>query len=82
MQKELKRIHSEAYKRSQEITGEADAKAASIYAEAYGKDPEFYAFWKTMETYKQTVDESTWLLLTTKGELLKYLNQPGPGGGR
>jgi len=73
MDKELKRIRSEAYKTSQEIKGKADAEAIKIYAEAYNKDPKFYSFWKTMETYRQTVDKDTWLILTTEGEFFKYL---------
>jgi len=73
MDKELKRIRSEAYKTSQEIKGKADAEAIKIYAQAYNKDPEFYSFWKTMETYRQTVDKDTWLILTTEGEFFKYL---------
>ncbi|OGP56545.1 MAG: HflC protein [Deltaproteobacteria bacterium RBG_13_61_14] len=73
MDKELKRIRSEAYRTSQEIKGKADAEAIKIYAQAYNKDPEFYSFWKTMETYRQTVDKDTWLILTTEGEFFKYL---------
>jgi len=75
MEKELKRIRSEAAKTSKEIMGEADAKATKIYADAYNRDPEFYAFWKTMETMKTTMDENSWLILTTKGEFFKYLNE-------
>lgn len=48
-------ISSEAYKRAEEIRGVADAEAARIYAEAYNKDAEFYAFWKSMESYKKTL---------------------------
>ncbi len=73
MEKELKRIQSEAFKRSQEIIGEADAKATKIYAEAYSKDPEFYAFWKSMETFKETIGKDTWLILGTEGEMYKYI---------
>lgn len=75
MDKELKRIRSEATRKSQEIMGEADGKATAIYADAYNRDPEFYAFWKTMETMKKTMDKETWLILTTKSEFFKYLNE-------
>ncbi len=51
-------IESDAYKRAEEIKGQADAEAAKIYAEAYNKDPEFYAFWKSMESYKKTLKGS------------------------
>jgi len=72
-EKELKKISSEAYRRAQEIKGKADAEAARIYAEAFNRDPEFYSFVKTLKVYKDTLDENTWLILTTKNEFLKYL---------
>ena len=71
--RELKAITSEAYRRSQEIRGKADGEAADIYAQAYNRDPEFYRFLKTMETFRETMDENTLLVLTTDGEFLRYL---------
>lgn len=71
--RDLKEITSDAYRRSQEIKGRADAKAANIYAAAYNKDPSFYRFMKTMEVYKKTLDKETVLVLSTDGEFLKYL---------
>jgi len=73
MEKELQKITSEAYRKAQEIKGQADAEATSIYAEAYNKDPEFYSFLNTLETYKETLDEDSWLILTTDSDYLKYL---------
>jgi modulator of FtsH protease HflC len=73
-EKELQKITSEAYKRAQEIEGTADAEAIKIYASAYEQDPEFYSFTRTLETYKNTVDDKTWLILTTDNEFLKYFN--------
>ena len=73
MEKELKQIRSEAYKIAEEIKGKADAEAIKIYAEAYNKDPEFYAFLKTLETYRNTIDGDTTVILTTDGEYLEYL---------
>jgi len=73
MEKELQRISSEAYKLSQEIKGKADAEAVKIYARAYDRDPEFYSFLKTLETYRNTIDEKSWILLTTDSDYLKYL---------
>jgi len=75
MDKELKRIHSEAFRTTKEIMGTADAEATKIYADAYNKDPDFYAFWRTMETFKDTIDKDTWLILTTEGEFFKYLKE-------
>lgn len=55
LQKDKKRIESEAYTKAQELMGAADAEASRIYANAYSKDPEFYTFWKSMESYKETL---------------------------
>ena len=73
--RELKNITSEAYREAQEIKGTADAKAADIYAAAFNKDPEFYRFTKTMETYLQTMDADTTIVLTTDGDFYRYLNR-------
>jgi len=73
--RELKNITSEAYREAQEIKGKADAKAADIYAAAFNKDPEFYRFTKTMETYRETMDAETTIVLTTDGDFYRYLNR-------
>ncbi len=78
MIKELNRIESEAYRKAQEIKGKADAEAIEIYAQSYNKDPEFYSFIKTLETYQQTIDEETTLIFTTEGDYLKYLKRLNP----
>ncbi|MYF98837.1 protease modulator HflC [Candidatus Poribacteria bacterium] len=72
-QKELERIQSEAYKQAEQIKGAADAEAIQIYADAHGKDPEFFAFLQTLETYRKSTNASTKLILTTDSELYKYL---------
>ena len=74
--KELNRITSEAYREAQEIKGTADAEAIKIYAEAYSKDPEFYSFLKTLETYKDTIDVGSTLILSTDSDYFKYLKDP------
>ena len=68
-----KEIISGAYLESQKIKGEADANATRIYADAYGKAPEFYNFIKTLETYSNTLDSSTQFILSTGNPYLKYL---------
>jgi membrane protease subunit HflC len=73
--RELKRITSEAYRTSQEIMGKADAEAANIYAAAYNTDPEFYRFVKSLEVLEQTMDAETTLVLSTTGELTRYLDR-------
>ena len=70
-----KEIISKAYLESQKIKGDADAKATKIYANAYGKSPEFYNFIKTLETYKNTIDSSTQIILSTDNPYLKYLGK-------
>jgi membrane protease subunit HflC len=75
-ERDLQRIQSEAYRTAQETRGKADAQATRIYAEANNRDAAFYAFTKSMETYESAVDAKTILILTTNGELLKYLERP------
>lgn len=75
-QRDLQRIQSEAYRSAQELRGKADAEATAIYADAYGRDSEFYAFVKSLETYERTVDASTIFVLGTDSDLLKYLRAP------
>lgn len=70
------------YRTAQEIKGDADAKATAIYAAAYGRDPELYQFLKSMETLEGSLDEKTWLILSTDSELLRYLKSSGQGGGK
>ncbi len=71
-EREMKRITSEAYRTSQEIKGKADAEATLIYAQAFGKDPEFYSFTQTLDIYKQSIDKDSSLILSTDSEFLKY----------
>ena len=72
-ERELDRLRSEAYRKAQDIIGKADAEAARIYAEAYGQDPEFYAFFQTLEAYRQTLQKNSSLLVTTDGDFYRYL---------
>jgi membrane protease subunit HflC len=73
MEKELQKITSEAYRKAEEIKGKADAEAIKIYAAAYERDPEFYSFLKTLESFQTGIDEKTWLILSTDSDYLKYL---------
>ncbi|MCQ2573635.1 MAG: protease modulator HflC [Treponema sp.] len=68
-------ISSEAYRKSEEIKGNADAEAARIYAESYNKDPEFYTFWKSMESYKKTMKDSN-ATYSTGMDYFDYLYSP------
>ncbi|MFZ0727157.1 MAG: protease modulator HflC, partial [Desulfobacterales bacterium] len=71
-ERELKLITSEAYRVAQEIKGKADAESTRLYAEAFGVDPEFYSFVRTLEIYRESLDEKNSLVLTTDSEFLKY----------
>lgn len=72
-ERDLKQITSQAYKVAQEIKGKADAEATKIYAKAYGLDPEFYSFVKTLETYNTALDKNSSLVLSTDSDFFKYL---------
>jgi len=75
MERETKSLLSEAYAKSEQIKGDADAKAARTYAEAYNADPEFYQFWKSIESYKATLPRFQ-KTLTTDMDYFKYLYSP------
>lgn len=72
-EKDLKKITSEAYRTAQELKGKADATVTKTLAKAYGKDPEFYSFIKTLETYESTFDDKSSVVLSTDSEFFKYL---------
>lgn len=72
-ERDLKKITSVAYRKAQEIKGKADAEATKLYAAAYGVDPEFYSFTKTLELYSSVLDKDSSLVLSTDSELFKYL---------
>jgi membrane protease subunit HflC len=74
-EKELQRITSEAYRVAEELKGKADAEASAIYAEAFGRDPEFYSFLRTLESYKTTLDAESTLILTTDSDYFRFLKE-------
>ena len=71
--KELKQIISEANREATTIRGKADAEATKIYGQAYMQDPEFYAFQKTLESYRAIVNKNTSLILSSDSDLYQYL---------
>ena len=77
MDRELKQIESEAYRKVQDIEGAADAKATAIYAEAHNLDPSLYRLLKSLEGYKKSIDEETWLFLSTDADYFKPLGSLG-----
>lgn len=75
LEKDRLSIESEAYRKSEEIKGAADAEATRIYAEAYSVDPEFYTFWKSIESYKTTFSNFD-VTMSTDMDYFKYLYSP------
>jgi modulator of FtsH protease HflC len=75
-ERELQRITSEAFRTAEELRGKADAEATDVYASAYGRDADFYAFTRSLETYERVMDPGTMLILGTESEFLRYLKRP------
>lgn len=67
-------ILADANQQAAETRGQADARAIAIYAAAFGKDPEFYQFLRTLRSYETFINGNTTLILPSDSELLKYLN--------
>ncbi len=73
-------ILADAYKQAQKTKGDGDAKASAIYAAAYGQNPEFYSFYRSLETYKATFrNKSDIMVLDPSSEFFQYLKQSGGG---
>ncbi len=72
-ERESRVILAEATRKAAKTRGTGDARAAAIFAGAYGQDPEFYAFIKSLETYRATLAEETMLILTPRSYFLRYL---------
>ncbi|MCL6262002.1 protease modulator HflC [Craterilacuibacter sp. RT1T] len=74
-------ILSQAYKDAQRIKGEGDAKSGAIYAQAYGNNPEFYAFWRSMQAYKESFkNKSDVMVLQPDSAFFKYFKNPAAAG--
>ena len=72
MERQLRGIRSEAARQAQEIIGKADAEATRIYGLAFGADPEFYAFFRTLESY-DAIGENTTLMIGADSDFFRYL---------
>ncbi len=75
LENERRSILSGAYKTSEEIKGQADAKATQVYSRAYQRDPEFFEFWRSIESYKQVLPQFS-KTLSTNMDYFKYLYSP------
>lgn len=74
-------IVAEAYRDAQRVKGEGDARAASVYAAAYGRNPEFYAFYRSMQAYRDSFkSKSDILVLDPSADFFKYMKNPRASG--
>jgi membrane protease subunit HflC len=78
MERELRQIRSGAYRRAQEVRGKADAEATQVYGAAFSQDPDFYAFSRTLEAYKEQQNKNSVLILTTESDFYRYLKEALP----
>jgi modulator of FtsH protease HflC len=76
-------IVAEAYRDAQKIKGEGDAKAAATYGKAFGQNPEFYAFYRSLEAYRQSfANKHDLLVVDPSADFFKYLKNSGRGGSK
>ena len=73
-------ILAEAYRDAEQIRGEGDAKASQVYAEAFGKNPEFYKFYRSLEAYRATFkNKGDVMVVDSSSDFFKYLKGAGAG---
>jgi membrane protease subunit HflC len=73
-------IQAEAFRDSEKIKGEGDAKASQIYAQSFGKNPEFYKFYRSLEAYRAAFkNHGDVMVIDGNSEFFKYLKNPGSG---
>ena len=71
---------AEAYREAEKVRGAGDAEAARIYAEAYRRDPEFFAFYRSIQAYRRSLGKENDLLVLDKGsEFFRYMERPDAG---
>jgi modulator of FtsH protease HflC len=80
MERELRTIRSEAARTAEEIRGVADAEATRIYGDAFGADPDFYAFFRTLESYR-ALDGNTTLMIRSNSDYFRFLETTRPAQG-
>ncbi|MCC5021490.1 MAG: protease modulator HflC [Candidatus Synoicihabitans palmerolidicus] len=72
-QRQLAQITSEAQRKAELIRGEADAEATQIYNEAFGADPEFFSFFRSLESYSRSIGDKTTVFLGPESDYVRYL---------
>ena len=84
-QRSLAVVRSEAMREAEVVRGQADAAATRIYSEAFGADPEFYSFFRTLESYSRSLGRDVTLVIGSDSEYFRFLREvgvamPQPGG--
>jgi len=77
-QRDLLVIQSEAQRKAQEVRGKADREALNILARAYNRDPSFFAFYQTLQTYADSIKDNTQFIFSTDNDYIKYLKKINP----
>ena len=80
--KEVQILLADARQQAEITRGAGDAQAVAIFADAYGRDPEFYQFVRTLEAYGRTLGEGTTVILSPDSEFFRLLRRGAPGGAR
>jgi membrane protease subunit HflC len=78
--KQVQILLADATQQGQVIRGEGDANATRVFAEAYGRDPDFYAFQRTLEAYRGALASGTTVILSPKSDFFRFLERAEPGG--
>lgn len=81
-EREQRTLLSDGARRAEEIRGTADAEATRIYGDVFGKDPEFYAYLRTLENYSSSIGENSTLMLRADSDFFEYLEDIRPRKGR
>lgn len=76
-ERQRREILAKANQEAEELRGKGEAEAAKIYADSYGQDPEFYAFWETLQTYRQSLQDKTTVIIPADTQLMKVFYE-GP----
>jgi membrane protease subunit HflC len=74
--KEVQILLADARQKSEVLRGEGDARAVTIFADAYGRDPEFYSLVRTLEAYRKTIGDGTTVVLSPDAEFFRLLQGP------
>jgi membrane protease subunit HflC len=77
--KQVQILLADATQQAEVIRGEGDANATRIFAEAYGRDPDFYAFQRTLEAYRSALASGTTVILSPKSEFFRFLERAESG---